>query len=122
MPLMIYANRSRLFIQLQSDSYWLIVITYPVILDLTVSDDIRLEKNHLAHLGPVVMAGLSPVPCDLSPNSTATPLAMEIAEEKRSKRNPKQLDFEAVSFHNATQYMAIIRRFYNVLHCLCTFC
>lgn len=33
---------------------------------------------------------------DIALNSSSYPM-MEIAEEKRSKRNPKQLDFDSVS-------------------------
>lgn len=43
------------------------------------------------------MAGLSPVD-DVGPDTMLPALpVLQISEEKRSKRNPKQLDFESVS-------------------------
>ena len=46
------------------------------------------------------MAGFSPPmqEREISVHSLNPPV-LEIAEEKRSKRNPRQLDFEAVSIH-----------------------
>lgn len=49
-----------------------------------------------------MMAGFSPIPDhDFgSQGHTMNPAVHEIAEEKRSKRNPRQLDFEAVGLIN----------------------
>lgn len=61
----------------------------------------RLFQSHnKARLGETVeMAGFSsPIEQNMRMHSAAPP-ALEIAEEKRSKRNPGQLDFEAVCIY-----------------------
>lgn len=52
------------------------------------------------------MAGFSPMPEHEfgAQGHALAPAVHEIAEEKRSKRNPRQLDFEAVSIKLVTAY------------------